>query len=290
MKIISLLTLIALSKFSYSQRASYPHGSLIVAVICNDGILMAADSRSSFTAYNDIAKKELPYAYFDSSRKIFQLGKYQVGITGNGNVGNDFWENIIEKYNKKSPKNLTIENTFKHFRNYLHKKIHIHDSLLRGNFFILAGFENKLPVLLAADSLNDESLFRLDKIKHRLLSQDCIKANLVLNDSLYYTNKILPFVIDGFAKCSKDFELGIGGPYHIIKITTNNNVETISDFEVKRFKTYLDFEISILNQETQIIHFFPETVEPFNSWIKENVIRKKEILRSIHKRHKRNTN
>ena len=283
MKRISLLTSIIISQFSFAQKASYPHGSLIVAVICNDGIIMAADSRASFTAYNVIAKKELPYAYIDSTRKIFPLGKYQIGITGNGNVGNDFWWNIIEKYNKKSPRNLSIENTFKHFRDYLHNKMNLHDSLLRGNVFFLAGFEDKTPVIMVADSLNDENLIRTNRIKHRFVSHDCIKPNLILDDSLYYTGKILPFIVEGFNKCSKLWELGIGGPNHIITINSQNKTETVSSFQFKRFKTYLDFEISIINNETKVTHFFPETVEPFTNWIKDNVKQKIEMLKSIQK-------
>lgn len=82
----------------------HPHGILVVAVICNDGIVFAADSRSSYTAMDTTIKKEIPYAYLDSVKKIYKLGNFQLAITGNGNVGNRYWEELIDKFNKKHKK------------------------------------------------------------------------------------------------------------------------------------------------------------------------------------------
>ena len=80
-----LILLLIKIQVGYSQH-QYPKGTLLVALICNDGILMAADSRASFmTESKDEPwnrKKDYVYAYTDSSQKIFDIGNFKIAIAG----------------------------------------------------------------------------------------------------------------------------------------------------------------------------------------------------------------
>jgi hypothetical protein len=117
---------------------------------------MAADFRESFTQYNDIAKKELPYGYVDSIRKIFPLGDFQVGISGTPNVGNIFWWHLVEKYDKKHIKESSLEAAFNRFKYFLKYDQKIPDSAMPVTAFVLAEYENKRPAIMVVDSISQQ--------------------------------------------------------------------------------------------------------------------------------------
>ncbi|HKO82272.1 MAG TPA: hypothetical protein VJU78_17810, partial [Chitinophagaceae bacterium] len=65
------LTVIALISFTtrtFGQPLPVPHGTLIVTIVCTDGILVASDSRASWKDDNKIL-----FAYADGFKKVFQI-------------------------------------------------------------------------------------------------------------------------------------------------------------------------------------------------------------------------
>lgn len=278
MKLTFLLLLIPNCLFS--QLSNAPHGSLIVAIICNDGILISADTRGSWTAYNDIAKKELPYAYYDGNKKIFPFGNYLLGITGQTNVGNDFWWNIIEKYNKAYKKKNAVddmETCFKNFRYYISEKLKIPDTLSRGNVFILAGYEKGKPTIIGVDSFNSTVFLRVQKTKFRIATNDCIKPKLILDDSMYYCDNIVKVLKTGYKECSYNWELGIDSNINVIKIDSSNSKKELVSQKFIRFKDLNDFSSKIINGEVKVSHFFPETEKPFIDMLRKSIKAKNKL-------------
>jgi len=268
-----VILLILFPKCLRCQSVIQPHGTLIVAFICNNGIILAADSRASFTAYNDIVKREIPYAYVDSFRKIFTLGGFQIGITGNENVGNIYWWDLVEKYNKTHKRDSSLKLTFLHFSKYLINDLKISDSLLRGNFFIVAGFEGNRPVITGINSIHSDTIFSVYNVGHRIATNDCIKSKLAVNENYCTCDSIINLLVNGFTSCSQDWQLGIGGPLHIVRINQGNHIVTIKSFKFIRFRTYTDFEKSIINKTTIVTHFFPEyTRDKLIEILKDNVL------------------
>ncbi|MDE3213650.1 MAG: hypothetical protein KGM98_10480, partial [Bacteroidota bacterium] len=130
-----------------------PHQSIIVALICHDGILMAGDSRSAFITKGDsVSKKDtgssIAYAYFDHTQKIFPLGKYLIGITGEGLAGKNFFSAIIQRFLSTHPGNMTITESFNALMKFIQTEYGISNpGLLQGTQFIMAGFEDDRPVI-----------------------------------------------------------------------------------------------------------------------------------------------
>ena len=148
------------------------HGTLVVAVICNDGILMAADSRASFTV--DSVGELATYAYVDSFRKIMPIGNFQIGTVGVSSFKNKHLIKIIQDYNKKNISPPTVLETYNKFRNYLRNDLSLADSLFEKNQFFTAGYEDGNPIIIAADTAN-KAIIQLSGIGKRIYSSNFFK-------------------------------------------------------------------------------------------------------------------
>lgn len=148
-------------------------GSLIISVICKDGILMAADTRSSFAV--DSLGYLIPYASVDGFKKITRLGNFHVGLTGYNSFKNQYLTTIIEEYNKLSTPENSMKNTYKNFRSYLKDTIGVSDSFLIKNQFIISGFENGIPSILSYDSGYKKNELLQTNFPNRLFSTNDFK-------------------------------------------------------------------------------------------------------------------
>lgn len=255
--------------FLFAQFKNHLHGTEIVSLICKDGIILAADSRASFTAYDSNSQKQFPYAAIDSTKKIFKLGSFQIGISGNLSVGNDFWSVIINKYNNKYQKLDNVDSTFSNFIFFIHHNLKIPDSLLYGNVFMLAGYEDGIPVVTSSNRLD----IKLIQKKHKLLEGFCsnpiFNDKLVIHDKNLNCEKITPVVVDGFKRCSDEWKNGIGGPLNIIKISPNNSTQTLASFNFIKFNSLTNLEKSILSKKTKVIYFLPQSEEMLHQYLSQ---------------------
>jgi hypothetical protein len=245
--------------FSIAQNVNQLHGSIIGAIICTDGIVIAADSRASFTAYNTFFDREIPYASIDSTQKIFSIGNFEIAISGNLNVGNTFWTDLLIKFNRGQSKFDSPDTTFNKFKYFVTKKLKINDTLLRGNIFILAGYENGKAFILFIDSINSKKYIRLHDYPHSAFSNPCFDPKVYFRPGQFSCDYISKSIANGYLKCSGDFTNGIGGPSTILKINYDNSVTKIASFKYKRWKTYLDLERAAYYGRINVIYHTPES-------------------------------
>jgi hypothetical protein len=75
---------------SYSQQRSVEgFGSFSIIALGKDGILIAADSRTSFYSPDD-SLREYPVAYIDTTQKLFDGKYFGFSFTGKGQIGGKF--------------------------------------------------------------------------------------------------------------------------------------------------------------------------------------------------------
>jgi len=132
------------------------HGSLIIALICEDCIIIAADSRGSITEKLPSGVEE-GYAYIDSIQKIFILKNYPLAITGTTMLKDKYFVDLISKYNKKKDKGNSFQSVFNDFEIFLLKKYKISkQTIFNDNSYITGFYENLKPKVIGfnkSDSL-----------------------------------------------------------------------------------------------------------------------------------------
>src|SRR5579863_9120878 len=111
-KLIITLVLCLQAFTLYSQ-----HGTLIIASIRPDGILIAADSRGSMYKNND--SHTPPIAYTDSLCKIYPFKQFVIAIAGAYELGNKFIYQIVDDFNKNSFYDKSLDNTIKAFEAFM---------------------------------------------------------------------------------------------------------------------------------------------------------------------------
>lgn len=236
------------------------HGTLVIAIICYDGIIMASDSRGSFIERLPNGK-EHPFAYIDSMQKIFFLKNYSVAITGVSMVNKKYYYQFLEEFNHSDSQDSNFGETFANFKSFLSTKYGINDSILFDNNFFISGFyENHIAKLVGYrknDSLitsaHNGMLFSADNAKQSFFNlYDSYKLPLTCENGAFLAEKaIYKFAIDS----NKTSE--VGGPISIIKISPDNSITYIKSFNPKTYKDYKDFANSILKNETKVVYTDP---------------------------------
>lgn len=237
----------------FSQPNLIPHGTLLIAYICDDGILLAADSRASWNKGLDSNNNFIWYAHMDSVRKVYPLGFFQIMTTGITVYKSDLIENIIIEYNRKLKPDLSITQTFQNFKNYTKKKYKLTDSIFNEVTYIMAGYEKSVPTILYSDSLGSV-------VSHTRLLR-------VVSDTsaLKYLNPVYPFntdyqieMIENIFNESSRRHIFIGGPINMIKINPDNTVTNIKTFKFSKpsFKTEIEFFKAILDGKLDIKYHY----------------------------------
>ncbi len=205
-----LLLILPLSLHSQYSHVSQK-GSLVIGVICKDGILMAADTRSSFAV--DSLGKLIPYASVDGFKKIMPLGKFYIGFTGYSSFNNKHLTKIIEDFNKTYFGKDLIIDTYKDFKKYLYQKYGISDSDLKFNQFIMCGYEKNVPTIISFDTGYIKTQITIRNFPNRMFSYGGFKPyfdTLVLmrltNPFDMKTTDIIQFVSDAFDLYSNSIE------------------------------------------------------------------------------------
>lgn len=247
---------------SWSQQP-VPHGTLVVAIICNDGILFAADSRGAFTATSetDQSKKAITYAYIDSMEKIFPIHKWRIAVTGLTMLGKKFIYQIMLDYSNTHKQNDSLRQTFFSLKRYLNKNLKVSDSeLFTETQYILAGYEGSIPTIYGYG-------FSGEKIVHRIgayivSDNSFIRYLKIPNEIKLKCSDIAPFIEANMIEFSKQKgDSSVGGPISILQIKPGNSIAIIKKFRTKRYKDYTDMARAIINKTLFVKYLYPYSEE-----------------------------
>jgi hypothetical protein len=258
------INLLLVFNLSFSQKniislKKQAHGTLVFTVICKDGILIASDSRASFTIGK--GKSQKVYAYLDNNQKIFTIGNFKIGVTGLSMLNKQFISEIIEKFNKTFNPDSTLENTFNTFLSFLKIKMNVPDSSIFGeNQYILAGYENSKPITLGISSGRTIREMRIGGLIHSDKNfEGYLKKPSNMELTCINIAPLLESAIYRFADDKNDNM--IGGPIHIIQIGPDNTFFEIKSFNTITFKTYKEYAEAILNNKLKVEYLYPDSKE-----------------------------
>lgn len=225
-----------------------PHGTLIVAIVCTDGILIASDTRASWKDDNKVL-----FAYVDSFQKIFRIGKFQLAISGVSTFNGIYLNEITDSFNKSISVESTLLSTFDKFKNFLKEKYHVTDVELDKNKFILAGYENNLPVITGFETLGKP-------VRSPVLTSEAIVNPYwrIPNPNPYTCVETMNILEPIYQKCST-LDKSIGGPTYFLKVQPGNRVSELKKVSFKHFRKETDFIKAILNGETEVTYLFKES-------------------------------
>ena len=263
------LVFILLSQLSFGQSAK-SHGTLISAAICKDGILFYSDSRAAWFA--DSAGLTSVYAYTDSIKKIFPIGKFHIGIAGSGQLIDDTWGAIIGDFNKSDKiKSDDALLTFRNFYTYIKKRFVIEDSIIFSNYYCIAGYEEERPIVLTIREGKLNTNREIGQVFYSEPQADMfrlgfLKTNRLFDSSVDQTIKMMDLIYRS-AYRQVDY---MGGPIYSLKIQPKSKVVELTTFKPLVFKTYSDYERAILDGRVKV-----EYESRFN-WAKQRLF---ELLR-----------
>lgn len=244
------------------------HGTVIVAAVCEDGILFASDSRSSFTLNEKYANQV--YAYIENDKKIYEIGNYLIAFSGISMLNKKFMRDLVAEFNAKYPQSENIETTLNEFINYLKKERNVPDSTLSENQIIIAGYENSHPKVIAQ---NNGSKMYQENVGHMIHSDTELPRFLNLSRNVKLTCKNLaPFMERGIytlAEYRNDNK--VGGPLEMIQITPTNDHIMLKTFKDNHFKNYKKMAKAIINDKIEVKYVFPISEELLKKTLKEGI-------------------
>lgn len=197
------------------------HGTLIVAGIGKDGLVMVADSRGAMAD-----RKGNLIAYIDSFPKIFKLKDFYVAITGNIAIAKTFLSTIISDFNKISLMNtsfLSVVDSFVNYSNRLYPVSKFPESSTTS--FIFVGCEKN--DFFIKGYMRDLGFSKLIRSSTLISSSDATKYLGVYAHSFKYSCDTLE---DAFKKTIYDYAKGenliynVGGPLSVLRIGINNKL------------------------------------------------------------------
>ena len=242
----------------HAQNSNMPHGTLLGAVILNDGIVFCADSRACWTIKIDSSEAPVAYAYLDSVQKIFSIGYFRIAIAGNAAINNILWDEVIRKYNKKTKPDSSLLTTFTRFLEYLQNE-NIPDSLISENIFVLVGYENGVPFILSREKGKSKPII----IKHGRIFSESIAEDFYkrIIPKPTISDGITKSIIDVFVHVSNNIQ-SIGGPTYIILINPDNSMTELNEVKFrKKYKKESDFLRAVLKHQENITYVYPWSEE-----------------------------
>lgn len=251
-----------------------PHGTLIVAVICNDGILIASDSRAAFTITTDSVGKngrkiEKVYAYFDNNRKIARLGNWQIGISGLSMLGKKYVTDLCAEFSKTHAQ-LEIRETFYEFVGYLEKRGIKRKEIFGENQYIMAGYENSTPVIFShgfegevLERRRGSATYSDAEFKSYLSKPNNVPLNCA---------SVAPYLEKSFNTYSNiKSDYMIGGPLQMVQIKPDNTLIIIKDFKSHEYKTYKEAAEGIFSGEVPVTYLYKNSRELLIRTLKDGI-------------------
>jgi hypothetical protein len=236
-KYLFALLLISLYPRAVSQQRFVAHGTIIVAAITDDGIILAADSRGCFSGI----------AYFDSTIKICKVKQFMVGFAGAASIGNKYVYQIVDSFNATNYSDTSLRNTLVTFSHYLDTHFPIRKFPERNSIELLGvGYVNGQPKIVAMDSaregMQDAGMMVSDVTALKYFNNS-------RGSSIY---KAIENAIYNYAN-SEHKTNTVGGPISIVKVISNNNVIWIqNNFSARRFAGLQDFYEHVKNDKVPL--------------------------------------
>ncbi|MBK5270039.1 MAG: hypothetical protein JJE22_03400 [Bacteroidia bacterium] len=229
MKYILVITITIWVSFSvYSQK-----GTVIVAAVAKNGIIIAADSRAIIGANNHFV------AYIDSVSKILRLKDFPIAHAGHSTLNGKIIDQILVEYNKTHPQPKDVELTFKDFLKYMYEKYKIDSS----EMFIGGGYySNGKSFLIGFTGTHGDIYYDgfIISDSSSILSKYLIPYQKSADYTCEQLRPIIENTINNYAiKAGKTDE--IGGPISVVKITDKNKIIYLqNDFSKPRYKDFTE--------------------------------------------------
>lgn len=194
-------------------------GSFFIGAICNDGIIIAAESRGNIFDKRDDSKT--PLAYFDDIQKIFPIEKKCIAETGQELIGNYFFSHICREFYRRTSPKIPIDDLLPEFIQFCER--HMLGEIfqeLKNQKLIAAGYKNDLPTLCYFD-INVDPNFKC--INNGLIESDItlLKGYDTGDLSCKEVAELAEKAIQEYASINDRWKT-IGGPISILKITVDN--------------------------------------------------------------------
>jgi len=250
-KLLILTFSILFSKSIFAQS-----GALIFTVICNDGILIVADSRGLIFDSGNLKKP--PVAYIDSNLQIFKLSHFGIAIVGSTAFDCQYFDHLINDFNSTFPGNQNVPFTFSEFKKYYYQKFPANRyPTVTKNSFLGGGYFNGVPVIVSFDSKKDTSF-----AKDGILCNDSKAANFLYRflkanpqngePNCLNISETISLAINEYAN-QVGRSSGIGGALSVLQITPDNKFHYLqNDFSNRVYLKYGDFIRKVLRKEIKI--------------------------------------
>jgi len=259
---MKLLLLLLTSYCGYSQS-----GTLIIASIVPNRIVLAADSRGAFYVPGDNSKTII--ATIDSSVKIFKLKQFSIGITGVGSLGGIFFTEIIRNFNNSSPLDTSLINTVKKFKSFLDSKFP-NDAQRDSIAIIGCGFVNLKPQIIYFV----RGQVQLENSTSIWSDSTASKYSFKLDPALSIIDKIHKTMTDCAEGENKTRT--IGGPISIVEIMPNNEQVWIeNNFSSHYFTTIQELYDAVKNETIKVTYYIPNAKAKLLEYIKQAIINTK---------------
>lgn len=213
------------------------HGTVILAAIGKDGIILVSDSRIGISTDNSM----YVHGYYDRQQKVYSLKKYAIGVYGVQSFRCDYTRKVINDFLALRPTYNTPAELNQQFVQHIKTKYPADaESIFRISCYISIGYVNQEPKISAI--MHSRIIENKDWIWTPGGPKD-MDPNGFFDYSRSYTcdqlaknaqKAIAEFVKHEPAEAKKR----IGGPISIIKIDKNNKVTFLKNNFTST--TYLD--------------------------------------------------
>jgi hypothetical protein len=245
----------------------YSKGSIAVAAICKNGIIIAADTRGGFwygeNGVVDFDKE--PIAYYDTVQKIYTIKNFALCSVGPNTFGFKFINFYFKQYKKslKTDESISINN-FSFFPFMSTNYPHIIPDLLKVKMF-RAGYQNNKPTLCVYQNGN----FRCGWDTAIVYS-----ANELNLDGKQFVNITCEEAVPKIEKIIRDYikqykkEYSMGGPIMFLKIAPGNKFEWLKNEPKKEnFEDIRVFYNEFKKKKVKVHFTSPENKLKFEKWM-----------------------
>ncbi len=207
-------------------------GSFVIATICQDGILIATESRANI--YDRSKDEQIPLAYFDTIQKVFPIERFAIAETGQGLIGDVFFSTIVKDFSS-SAKIDKPQDVLPLFLDYSKNTMHpnIYEDL-QNQILFSAGYDNGEPII-GYFNKNQHPQLGFVNGNGIIESDKTIVAEINFSEILCDIGAdMLVEAIEEYAGIGERWKT-IGGPISVLKITKDSTEWIRNEPEVQRW-------------------------------------------------------
>lgn len=236
---ITIILFISSSMPFFGQKKYQPsfNGTIIIAAIASDGIIIASDSRLSI-----VDETEKTIAYLDKVQKLFPLHKYVFALAGNPMIGKVSIEHSLTAFSHQNTNFNNPQETLYNILSFLAKTYPTDYDIFTKNRMYVCGFN--LGFKIATNDGGHVKFFRDSGYisnYNRLIDS----LSLFNYSPLKSCNQLKPLLIKAVRSIGelRKEKHSIGGPISILMIDENNKVKWLSE----QFKNNFDSKCKLAN-------------------------------------------